>query len=175
MKKVITLLIIASCISSCSTVSYMTDNLKQVDIPNFRTYATEDNCDDKEINPIMLQRVKNAIDINMRDNNIVRSSNPDMLVQYFIKNEVKTSFSQCRIDYDRWVGGEDCRNKVISYEEGSIIIDFVDTNTSTIVWHGAIRGPSFNYMKDPDTKINEMVTNLLDHFFEKEEVIVAQN
>ncbi len=175
MKKIITLLCLALLLTSCATVSYMTDNLVDVDIPNFRTYSTEDHCEDQDINPIMLQRVKNAIDISMRNRSVVRSKNPDMIVQYFIKNEMKNYYSTCRIDYNRWEGGEDCRNKVITYEEGSIVIDFVDTNTNTIVWHGAIKGPSFNYMKDPDTKINNMVSNLLEHFFDKKEVIVAQN
>lgn len=170
MKNIIALLFICIGLASCSRVSYMTDNLQDVDIPSFRTYATEDHCDDKEINPIMLQRVKNAIDINMRDHNITRSGHPDMLVQYFIKNELKSYSTHCRIDYDRWIGGVDCRNKVVSYEEGSIVIDFVDTNTNTIVWHGAIKGPSFNYMKDPDTKINEMVSNLMDLFFDGKKI-----
>lgn len=169
MNKIITYLIICIGITSCSTISYMTDNLNNVNAAKFRTYATQDNCDDNNINPIMLQRVKNAIDINMRNHNITPSEDPDLLVQYFIKNEYKSFIANCRLDYDSLIGGEDCRTKVVSYEEGSIVIDFVDTENNTIVWHGAIKGRSFNYMKEPNAKINEMVSNLIDMFFEENE------
>lgn len=156
-------------LSSCASVSYMSDSLSDVDLPEFESYSTIDNCDES-VNPIMVLRVKNAIDINMKRERKVRSKNPDVLVQYFIKNETKSYQSNCRVDYDRWVGGEECRDKVITYEEGSIVVDIVNTNNNTIVWHGVIKGPSFNYIKDPDTKINEMVSNLMSLFFENKQI-----
>jgi len=162
-QRIIVLLIISLSITSCASVYYISDHLSTAEKKEFKTYTTEDHCD-QEISKLQAQRIKNAIDITMRDLGYQRAENGDLLVQYFVKNTTKQFVEECEDDYDRWTGGETCREMVITYEEGSIIIDMIDTDINTIIWHGAARGPSFKAMSKPDQEINRMVSKLLNYF-----------
>ncbi len=157
------LLAILVSLNSCAGVYYISDHKQDIEKKTYSSYMTEDHCDDA-INPIMQQRIKNAVDIKMRSMGYKYSERGDLLVQYFVKNTTKEYLQKCENDYDRWAGGETCREMVITYEEGSIIIDMIDTDNNTIIWHGAARGPSFNAMRKPDKDINQMVSKLLDYY-----------
>lgn len=162
-RRIVVLLFAILSITSCSSVYYISDHINSAGQKEFKTYTTEDHCD-KEISKLQAQRIKNAVDIAMRDLGYRRADNGDLLVQYFVKNTTKQYVEECDNDYDRWTGGETCREMVFTYEEGSIIIDMVDTDINTIIWHGAARGPSFNAMNKPDQEINRMVAKLLSYF-----------
>ncbi|MFT4533482.1 MAG: hypothetical protein ACJA1A_003192 [Saprospiraceae bacterium] len=150
--------------SSCSSTQYLTDSLGSVDASQFASYTLEDNCGD-DINPIMQIRIKNAIQKTLRVRNLTNNENANLLVKYFVKNTNKKYVQECRDDYLRWEGGRKCIDRVISYEEGSIVVDMIDTRTNTIIWHGAAYGPSWDRLSDPDKHINGTVSNLLDRFF----------
>lgn len=151
--------------SSCASVRYSTDMLPDTIFPSFRTFAVEENCD-RDVNPIMAIRFSNAINKEMTSRGYTRSDNPDILVQAFMKNEKRSFIDECDY-YDRWEGGEYCKSRYITYEEGTAIIDIVNTNDQRIIWHGTATGGSFNYMSNADNKINAMVSNLLNKFFEQ--------
>ncbi len=163
MKKVLFFLVFFLLIS-CSPILYVSDHLNSFDPLQYTTYGMEENCGD-EINPIMAIRIKNALEKNLRQNGYENHENPDLLVKYFIKNITKKYVEECTNEYDRWHGGETCKARVISYEEGSIVIDIIDTNNNTIIWHGAVRGPSFENIKNPNSRINEMIDELLEYYF----------
>ena len=165
--RILLLLILSVAFSSCSSVYYISDHMNIDSDKIYKTYMTEDHCD-KSITPIQAQRIKNAVDLNMRSLGYVETETADILVQYFVKNTTKEYVQECENDYDRWTGGETCREMVITYEEGSIIIDLIDTDNNTIIWHGAARGPSFNAMRKPDKDINQMVGKLLEFYVEGE-------
>jgi hypothetical protein len=151
-------------LTSCSQVYYVSDPAAGLDSNKYMSYGTEEHCDE-EVSQLNLQRIKNALDIGMRDIGLERSDRPDLLVKFFVKNKTKKYIEECADHYDRWTGGETCREKVLTYEEGSIVIDFIDTDTNTIVWHGAAHGPSFNTLKKPDQEINRMVSKLIKMYY----------
>ena len=107
---------------SCSSVYYVSDPALGLDASTYQSYGTEEFCDE-EISMLNMQRIKNAVDISMRDIGYARSDDPDVLIKYFVKNKTKKYIEECADHYDRWTGGETCRERVLTYEEGSIIID----------------------------------------------------
>ena len=75
---------------------------------------------------------------------------------------------ECRDDYLRWEGGTKCIDRVITYEEGSIVVDMINTKNNTIVWHGAAYGPSWSKLSDPNKHVNKTIENLMIRFFNGE-------
>lgn len=154
------LVLLICTISSCASVSYMSDHIDETLPVHFETYSTEEHCDEN-VNRLMGLRIKNSIDLNLTDRGFRRSDNPDIVIQYFIKEEMKTYFTNCN-GYDRWNKGRVCEEKVIHYKVGAIVIDFIDASTNTVIWHGAIESSPFDSFKNPNRQINEMVNRLLD-------------
>jgi len=147
-------------LQSCASVSYISDSLGDFLPNNFLSYSTEEHCDES-VNRLMALRIKNAIDLDLSKRGYKRSDDPDVLIQYFIKQESKTFIDDCNY-YERWERGGRCRERAIEYEVGTIVVDFINTETNTIFWHGAITSPAFSSFKDPNKKVNNMIAKLLD-------------
>ena len=152
-------------LASCSSTQYLTDSLGDYDSSKYQTYAMEDNCAD-DINPVMQLRIKNALEKNLRNHNYKKDSNADILVKYFVKNISKKYIEECREEYARWEGGKLCQERVVNYIEGSIVVDIIDTETNSIIWHGAAYGPSWSRINDPNKKVNTVIKKLLVKYFD---------
>lgn len=149
---------------SCTTTRYYTDSLSDTKIPSFRSYSVEGHCDD-ELSPISVIRLENSVNLVLQERGYVRSDNPDLVVQAFLKNKNMVSVTDCN-PYDRWEGGEQCVANYINYEEGTLVIDLIDAKTNQIFWHGAAVGNSFKYTREPDARILKLVTRLFDDYFD---------
>lgn len=151
-------------LTSCSTTQFVSDSFGDVDASQFSTYTLEDHCSD-DINPIMQIRIKNAVQQSLHGRGIILSDRANLLVKYFVKNTNQRYTLECSEYYSRWDGGIVCRERVVSYEEGSIVIDMVDTRSNTIIWHGAAYGASWSRSRDANKAVNTTVGSLLDRFF----------
>ena len=62
---------------------------------------------------------------------------------------------------------ENCEPKVIEYEQGTLVIDVVDTHTNKVVWRGwaqdSVQGMIDN-QDQMEKKINEAVTKMMKEF-----------
>lgn len=152
-------------IASCSSTQYLVDSLGDYDVTKYQTYTMEDNCTD-DINPVMQLRIKNALEQNLREHNYTKASDADLLIKYFVKNVGKKYIEECRDEYTRWEGGEVCQERVVNYVEGSIVVDIIDTKTNSIIWHGAAYGPSWSRISNPNKKVNTVIENLLNKYFD---------
>jgi len=151
---------------SCSPIRYMSDHLEPNTEPITGSYSIEGECE-KGVSSIYKIRVSNAIHSFMTNEGFHISESPDILIQFFLKERTNSYLtSECNY-YTRWGKGEYCELRTIEYEEGSIIIDFIDTDSQTIVWHGVIKSPAFDYIKNPNDKINKYVNKLLKQYYNK--------
>jgi len=148
---------------SCSSVRYYSDHLEKDSYLKGTTYNVEGECQ-KGINRIQEIRVSNSLHKNFQTRGYERSDSPDILIQFFIKEERNSYLTEECNYYGRWVYGAQCSTKVVNYTEGSIIFDVILTNTQSIVWHGVIYGPKFDYIKNPDQKITQYVNELLGNY-----------
>ena len=164
MKSIYWVMILMTSLISCNSLYYQSDFLEEVNPHEYESYYTEVQCDD-DVNPIVAQRIQNAIDKNARRLGYRPDRNGDLLVKYLIKNTSKKFIDECVHEYQRFGGGEFCRDRVVTYKEGSLIMDIINTSTNEIIWHGAAYGPSFNDWKDADRKVNEMVGTLFDRYY----------
>jgi hypothetical protein len=101
-----------------------------------------------------------AIDAQLRASGLERRADgPDLLVRYFadVSQEVYTTGTEadgrCR----------DCRLDV--YDSGTIVIDFIDARTGTLVWRGWAKGGIDGAIRDQrlmKRRIEEAVARIFD-------------
>lgn len=163
MKNIFFLFSVTFMLSSCSNIYYQSDFLVELDPYQYKTYYTEVQCDD-DVNPITAQRIRNAIDIEAREFGYEKNDNGDLLIKYLIKNTSRKFIEECTQEYGRFRGGEFCRERIVTYKEGSLIMDIINTDTNEIIWHGAAYGPSFDSWGNADKMVNEMVGKLFERY-----------
>jgi len=165
MKKILFFTLI-SVLFSCSSIRYYSDHIDEGANLKGTTYNVEGECQ-KGVNPIQEIRVSNSIHKYFQSRGYERSESPDILIQFLIKEENNSYLTQDCDYYRRWGYGEQCALKVVNYTEGSIVLDVIQTDSQSIIWHGAIFSPKFVYIQNPDQKINQFVNKLLDKYLFK--------
>ena len=165
--KIGSLLIIVTLLFSCqSNLRHWVDYEASSEFNGYGSYSIDEQCSDYNpgVNPINQQRIKNAIEVELRSIGYAKSDDPDLMVKFFVKNETKFFYDQCLPDYDRFQGGKVCIDRVYEYEVGTLVIDLIDVRRNTAVWHGGGEGGSWEKMKNPDAKINTMVKTILSEY-----------
>lgn len=158
---------------SCQTTRYWTDSNEDADFGMFQTYLIDDECSEYNpgINPILQQRIKNAIEIELRDLGYQRSSDPDLSIKYLIKNETNYFYENCLPEYDDIVGGSQCVERVYTYEEGTLVIDFIDVKNNLAIWHGGASGESWDRVRNTAAVVDKMVKKIIGEY--AKEVVFA--
>lgn len=156
----ILILIIASSLGSCSSVKYATEQLDNNYIVKEKTYNIESECD-KGINANQEIRVANTIHQYFRKRGYRQSKNPELIIQFLIKEDIETYVSMECNYYGRWLYGNECSVRFDSYSEGSIVIDVINAKSSSIMWHGVISSPPFKEIEDSEINIPHYVNKLM--------------
>lgn len=154
-------------LNSCMSVSYVFNH--QIDAPEnyYASYLLEAHCfsDPIGVNPVDQIRIENAIHSQLIKAGLKKTNiEPQILVKYFVKNELKSFVTECTDFYDDIQGGLLCVERIQQYEEGTMIIDVIDQKMNKVIWHGAARGPSYRGMKDRENKIKRIVGELMLDF-----------
>jgi hypothetical protein len=139
------------------------------DLSRFHTYAwapqpawpTGDPRLDS--NPFFDQQVRGAIEVQLAMQGFERTaSTPELLVHYHADMTQRIEAK----DLDLLIGScerGDCRPEV--YDAGTILIDFVDPRTQTLVWRGWAEGSMEGVIDNQalmEAKINQAVTRILE-------------
>lgn len=151
-------------LTGCMSVRYVVDRQDVGRHDSYKTYRIEEHCLDIPIgvNPINQQRIQNAIEVNLRNYGLLsEKGDADLLVKYYVKNKTIYYNSGCDDYYENVKGGQQCVERISSYEEGSLIVDVIDQLAQKVIWHGAAVGPTYDEMKDPQKKIDKIVGELL--------------
>ena len=99
------------------------------------------------------------------------SNNPDFLIAHHWGTKDKVNVRPWRYGYgpygrywgDYW---ENPGVSVYQYEEGTLIIDFVESNSKNLLWRGTAKS-DVNNVKTPEERdklINESVQKILNNF-----------
>jgi hypothetical protein len=116
------------------------------------------------VNPINKIRIENAVKLNLKEIGMSISEDPDLQVKYFVKIDQKEFIETCNNVYNDFEGGEYCIERVITYDEGTLVIDIIQAANQKIIWHGVAEGTPLNRMKNPDKKIKQIVSELIKKF-----------
>ena len=158
---------------SCSTIyGVQYDYDKQADFKNLKTYDWMTVPEKANIDSLKVERVKKAVNAELQAKGLkMTSNNPDFLIAEHLGKKDKVQVTNWGYDYGRhdryW--GEPRGPVGISiheYEEGSLILDFVDTKSKKMIWRGVAK-TEVNNVDTPEKKeklIGEAVQEILKKF-----------
>jgi len=133
-------------ISSCSTVyDVRYDYDKQTDFQTLKTYDWMPIPDGVEINSLVVKRVKKATEPELAARGLVKApSKPDFLIVQHITTQEQIEVANWGYGYGpypRYGGGYWGPGGVptYSYEEGTLVLDFVDAKTKQLIWRGSAK------------------------------------
>ena len=177
-------------LSSCSSYNYYSLNNSKTDISKYHTYAwvrgNESKLEDYYKNDIAEDKIIDAASAALNAHGLnYDAKKPDLLIRYTAVVDSKSrtindpvyyqypSRLVPRVAYYRgrqyyyyqyvtpfpvYVGSEQRQEQ---FEEGNIVIDLIDRNTSKVVWRGVAKGE----VNNPERAVNDIpkvVTKLLN-------------
>ena len=136
-------------LASCSTVRVSTDYDPERDFSLYQTYAWMPDPPQVSDNPLLHnslldERVRRSVDTRLQAKGYrkVDATSADFTVNYYINLEQKISVdtiptASYGYGYYGWYGGGVAtETRVRQYEEGTLILDFVDRGEKQLVWRG---------------------------------------
>ncbi len=124
--------------TGCSTLKVAQDWDEQADFASFRTFAIMDVPDPAD--PLLTKRILTAVRNSLIAHGLTEdTASPDFRVA--IHGEVNDrvnvqtyNYGYPYRGYPYWSGGQDV--SVTHYEEGTLVIDFVDSQDNELFWRG---------------------------------------
>jgi len=161
--------------ASCSSIKVYSDYDKNADFSAYKTYAFYKKGIDKvEISDLDKRRILKAIEAQLDAKGMVKSEDPDLLVNIFTKSREKIDvYNNNYYGWYPWYYGYGYGyfgpgygfgyTNVSSSTEGTLFIDLIDARKKELVWQGIGTG-LLSYSKSIEKKeamINEFVTEIM--------------
>jgi hypothetical protein len=158
------LLLIAAC-SAIYEVSYDYD--QEVDLTGLRSYDWFPIPKGVEADDLVAGRVKKAVNAEMAEKGIrADSADPDFLIAMHVGSEEKVSQSDGGTTYSFYWHARKGRSRSFRYQEGTLVLDFIDGKSRQFVWRGQAKGFVDNNSNPEkgDKQVNEAVRKILKNF-----------
>ena len=168
MKNVVLLLISFLIVSSLSCsfiydVSY--DYERNAELLGLRTYDWLPIPEGAGMDSLLTKRINNSVDNQLESKGLRRTSDhPDFLIAMHVGTEEKVRYTDWGYRYGPyWRGPSYSKFK---YQEGTLILDFVDSQSKELIWRGVAKGFVDSGMtpKKRDKLVNEAVQKILENF-----------
>jgi hypothetical protein len=106
-------------------------------------------------------RIRTSMESQLMANGFrMETEKPDFVIAYYVTTKNKLSVQDYGYGPPRWWGSRDIR--VNQYSEGTLMVDFIDTNTNQVIWRGRASGTL--ELKGVDKKISKSVEKLVKQF-----------
>ena len=164
-------LAMGGCASSMSVSSHVD---RSVDLARYRTYdwgpadALPTGDPRLDQSPFFRDHLQGAVEKQLAAKGlaIATTGAPDLLIHYHAN--VSRRIDANTVDRGRgYCFGDDCRAGAGEYEAGTIVLDFVDARTRTVIWRGWAQDSLEGVIDNPDKlerTINEAVPRMLARF-----------
>ena len=152
-------ILLATILTSCSSIKVVTDYDKKATFNNYKTYAFyKKGIKSVALSDIDKKRILTAIETQLKNKGLTRSSeHPDLLVN--IATNAERHF-----DYNVTVTGNP-----VKYTKGEITIELIDYADKKLVWQGTASG-ILNYLNTKDVvgnkeiQIKEFVSEIMTKY-----------
>lgn len=160
-------------IVSCSTIyGVQYDYDKHFDFKSLKTYDWMTVPQKANIDSLNVERVKKAVNAGLKAKGLMMTSdNPDFLIAEHLGKKDKVQITSWGYDYgpyERYRGGYWGPSGISTheYEEGSLILDFVDSKSKKMIWRGVAKAivDTANTPEKREKLINEAVQEILNNF-----------
>jgi len=165
------LLFIGFTVSCSTTYDVKYDYDQQTNFSDLKTFDWMQVPEKASIDSLVVQRVKNAVNAELKAKGLMMTSNnPDFLIAEHLGKKDKVQVTDWGYGYGHrgYRGGSWGTGGVSTYqyEEGSLILDFVDTKSKKLIWRGSLKAEVQNAdtPEKIDTLINEAVKEILKKY-----------
>ena len=161
----------------CSTFRVTTDYDPEANFQELKSYAwlakiRKPSDDPRLHNSLVDGRVRAAVDRELAAKGYSKAgtSSADFLVTYYLglekKINIHTIHSSYGYGYRGWYGGYGGATLVDQYEEGSLLLDILDSEGGDLLWRGTARARvrSSNSPEERQRRINNAVAEILSRF-----------
>ena len=159
------IVIAALTIAGCSTITVNQDYNTDYDFSKLKTFGFLPITENSGIDQINANRIKDAINKNLSARGYTPSEQADFGIALYFSTKTKTSVQDYGYGYGygHW-GMRDV--EVSQYDEGTLVIDFIDIAQKELVWRGSGTGvvSGSASTEERTTKINNAVTQILAQF-----------
>ena len=159
---------------SCSSVyDVKYDYDKQANFKDVKTFDWLTVPEKPGINSLVVERVKDAVNAELKAKGLMMSSNnPDFLIAQHLGKKDKVHVTNMGYGYGSYGGywgghwGTGGGVATYNYEEGSLILDFVDAKSKKLIWRGAANAEvqDLNTPEKSEKVINEVVKEILKNY-----------
>jgi len=157
----------------CSGITVNSDYDVSTDFSELKTWSwkqnpPEENFDREDDNSLVRRRIQGAIASELAEKGFLEiiSGTSDFYVTYHVRTQEKTQIQPMPGPFIRPGWGMGYYSEVYQYEEGTLIIDFIDAKTQYLIWRG-IAKEVVDWQQSPEQKtklIDEAVKEVLAQF-----------
>lgn len=159
-------------VTSCSSVKVMTDYDEAVDFNKYQSFAFyKPGIDKAEISDLDKKRILKAIEAELTQQGLVKSTNPSLLVSIFTKTNTNVDIYRNNYGYGYgwgWTpyywGARGGRETVSTSTEGTLYIDLIDAKTKELVWQGMGTGVLSQDREAKIERINKIVLEIMKKY-----------
>jgi hypothetical protein len=159
---------------SCSIYGVRYDYDQQADFTEFKTFGWMQVPEKAVISSLVVQRVKNAVNAELKAKGLIMmSSDPDLLIAEHLGKKDKVQVTDWGYSYGSYGGSRiyggsrgPGRISTYQYEEGILILDFVDAKSRKLIWRGTAKARVQN-LDTPEKSekiINAAVKKILEKY-----------
>ncbi|MBZ0167936.1 hypothetical protein MELA_00958 [Candidatus Methylomirabilis lanthanidiphila] len=120
-----------------------------------------------ERNSLMDKRIRRAVEAQLAVKAYhMHETNPDFMITYHIGIQEKIAVTDWGYDYGRRGWGAPSRIDVYQYQEGTLVLDVIDSHSKQLIWRSVAQGvidPSAPIEKR-EQRLNDVVTRMLADF-----------
>lgn len=151
-------------LASCSSMRVNTDYDPGYDFSKLTMYYWIPNPDVSERNKLFDKHFRKIMGDKLKEKGFTPDeNNPDFLIAYFGDVQRRIDVQNWGYRYPGWYGGVE----VYQYDEGTIVVDFVDAKTNDLIYRGTVKAEvnrgNMNTAKR-QKRITEAVEKILKNF-----------
>lgn len=174
MKNYILSLFAAVLLASCSSLQVKSDYDSNADFRSYKSFYIR--TDDLNVNDIDEQRIVSEIanQLKLKGMTEISSGSEDITINvsatYKKINEITAYTPNIGYGWGRWGGwrfGVDVSTTnytETSYNQGTLILDFVDVKTNKLVWQGIGSGINVDSPKSKQKEIPQIIVQILENY-----------
>lgn len=159
------LLLLAAGCSAIYDVSYDYD--READLTQLGSYDWLPIPKEVEADDLVVGRVKRAVNEEMAAKGIRKTTTaPDFLIAMHAGSEEKVTQRDWGYTYSSYWHRGGGRSRTFRYQEGTLVLDFVDAGTNQLIWRGQAKGfvDRNSKPKKEDKLVDEAVRKILKNF-----------
>lgn len=160
---IVVMALVSISMMSCSTVTVNSDYDQEYDFAKLKTFGFLKIPADASIDQLDAERLSDAVKRVMGEKGYMVSEEPDFGVAMHFGTQTKTQIDSNSYGYYGWGPGG---AHVWQYDEGTLVIDFIDRAKNELIWRGSgtkilADHPSVD---DKVKNINDVVAEILSQF-----------